>query len=467
MIYAGENNGNPWGPVGENASVQGVNFPANQQFRLVLVQGDSNNDAALCHSPVATVGSATSNSAGQFYQNYSWPAAAGQVNKAYSICAIKAADGSVASSKDDGPFTVLASSPPVINISPASVAAGSTVTVTGHNWVPPQQVNINIAGCADCEPGNTEVTSVTAHSTGLNDGSFSIVVTIPASTKAANYVVNAQTQSGMDANYISGVKHLTITAAAPAATSTTAPTSTPTAAATTTPVSTVTPTAVPGANNTGSNNGSDSSNSGPMLALLVALSLLLLAIAAVVVFMLVQRSAAKRKASVSANGYGQAISPGGPISNGGYSMQQGGPTSNAGYPMQQGSYGQYGQATGLAAGYNQAQPSNYPSNNYGQPVQPYGSSPDYGQPYPPSQPTQQYGSSQGQPQEQPLRTMQQSWPGLAHNQYMDPNGHNDATVANIALCAHCGSPLALNESRCSRCGMPIGAGNASISPWSR
>ncbi len=283
MIYAGENNGNPWGPVGENASVQGVNFPANQQFRLVLVQGDSNNDAALCHSPVATVGSATSNSAGQFYQNYSWPAAAGQVNKAYSICAIKAADGSVASSKDDGPFTVLASSPPVINISPASVAAGSTVTVTGHNWVPPQQVNINIAGCADCEPGNTEVTSVTAHSTGLNDGSFSIVVTIPASTKAANYVVNAQTQSGMDANYISGVKHLTITAAAPAATSTTAPTSTPTAAATTTPVSTVTPTAVPGANNTGSNNGSDSSNSGPMLALLVALSLLLLAIAAVVV----------------------------------------------------------------------------------------------------------------------------------------------------------------------------------------
>src|SRR6266568_7079391 len=90
MIYAGENNGNPWGPVGENASVQGVNFPANQQFRLVLVQGDSNNDAALCHSPVATVGSATSNSAGQFYQNYSWPAAAGQVNKAYSICAIKA-----------------------------------------------------------------------------------------------------------------------------------------------------------------------------------------------------------------------------------------------------------------------------------------------------------------------------------------------------------------------------------------
>lgn len=476
MIYAGENNGNPWGPVGENASVEGANFPANQQLRLVLVQGDSNNDAALCHSPVATVGSATSNSAGQFYQNYSWPAAAGQVNKAYSICAIKAADGGIASSKDDGPFTVLSSSPPVIDVSPASVAAGSTVTVTGHNWVPPQPVNINIAGCADCEPGNTEVTSVTAHSTGLNDGSFSTVVTIPASTKAANYVVNAQTQSGMDANYISGVKHLTITAAAPAAITTAAPTSTPTAAATTTPVSTVTPTAVPGANNTGSNNGSDSGNSGLVTALFVALGLLLLAIAAVVVFMLVQRSAAKRKASAApVNNYGQAISPGRPISNSGYPMQQGGPTSNSGYPMQQGSYGQYGQATGLTPDYNQAQLSNYPSNNYGQPVQPYGSSPGYGQPWssnPPSHPTQQYGSSPGQPQELPLRTesqqtMQQGWPGPVHNQYMDPNGHNDATVANIALCAHCGLPLAPNELRCSRCGMPIGASHTSVSPWSR
>jgi hypothetical protein len=455
MIYAGENNGNPWGPVGENASVEGDNFPANQQFRLVLVQGDSNNDATLCHSPVATVGTATSNSAGQFYQNYSWPVAAGQVNKAYSICAIKAADGSVASSKDDGPFTVLSSSPPVINISSTSVAAGSTVTVTGHNWVPPQAVNINIAGCADCEPGNTEVTMVTAHSTGLNDGSFSIVVTIPASTKAANYVVDALTQSGMDANYITGVKHLTITAAAPAATPTTAPTSTPTAAATTTPVSTVTPTAVPANNNTGSDNSSDSGNSGLATALVIAIGLLLLAIAAFVVFMLMQRSDAKRKAlATPANNYRQTTPPAGPTSNGGYTMQQG-------------SYGQFGQATGLAPGYNQAQSSNYPANNYGQPVQPYGSSPTYGQPYPPSQPAQQYGSSlnYGQPMSQ--QTMQQSWSGPAHNQYMDPNGHNDLTIANIAQCAHCGFPLAPDELRCSRCGMPIAASNPGIPYRSR
>ena len=478
MIYAGENNGYPWGPVGENASVAGDNYPANQQYRLVLVQGNSNNDATLCKSPVATVGTATSSSAGQFYQNFSWPAAAGQVNKGYSICAILTADGSVASSKDDGPFTVLTSSPPVIDISSTSVAAGGTVTITGHNWVPPQAVNINIAGCADCEPGNTEVGTVTTHSTGLNDGSFSVVMTIPANTKAANYVVNALTQSGMDANHMTGVKHLAITSAAPIATPTTA--TTPTVTATTTPVSTVTPTAIPGGNNTGSNNGSDSGSNGLAIGLFAALGLLVLAIVGVVVFMLMQRSAARRKASSGASSNNGQTPLGGPISNGGYPMQQGGPISNAGYPMQQGgpisnggypiqqgSHGQYGQAAGSVPGYNnQAQPSNYPANNYGQPMQQFGSSPGYGQPQlspTPPQPTQQYGSSPNYGQSMPQQPAQPGWSSPAHNQYMAPNGYNDATVANVALCANCGLPLAPNEPRCNRCGMPVGAHNPSTS----
>lgn len=484
MIYAGENNGYPWGPVGENASIEGDNYPANQQYRLVLVQGNSNNDATLCKSPVATVGTATSSSTGQFYQNFSWPVAAGQVNKEYSICTILTADGSVASSKDDGPFTVLTSSPPVIDISSTSVAAGGTVTVTGHNWVPPQSVNINIAGCADCEPGNTEVGTVTAHSTGLNDGSFSVVMTIPANTKAANYVVDALTQSGMDANHTTGVKHLAITSAAPIATAATTPTVTATTAATTTPVATVTPTAIPGGNNTGSNNGSDSGSNGLAIGLFAVLGLLVLAIAGVVVFMLMQRSAARRKTSSGASSnYGQTPF-GGPISNGGYPMQQGGPISNAdypmqqvgpisnaGYPMQQGSHGQYGQAAGAVPGYNnQAQPSNYPANNYGQTVQQFGSSPGYGQPQlspTPPEPMQQYGSSPNYGQSMPQQPAQQGWSSPAHNQYMAPNGYNDATVANVALCANCGLPLAPDEPRCSRCGMPVGTHNSSTSNWGR
>src|SRR5713101_4802491 len=39
MIYAGQNNGYPWGPVGENAIVHGANFSPNQQLHLIVVPG--------------------------------------------------------------------------------------------------------------------------------------------------------------------------------------------------------------------------------------------------------------------------------------------------------------------------------------------------------------------------------------------------------------------------------------------
>src|SRR5438552_17435514 len=71
MIYAGQNNGNPWGPVGENASVNGQNFPANKQLRLILVAGDSNDTPSACKTSVATVSSVTTDSTGQFAQNFS------------------------------------------------------------------------------------------------------------------------------------------------------------------------------------------------------------------------------------------------------------------------------------------------------------------------------------------------------------------------------------------------------------
>ena len=62
--------------------------------------------------------SATTDSSGKFAQNFSWPVAAGQVNKEYSICAARATDGNIVSHRDDGPFTVLAASPPVIRPAP-------------------------------------------------------------------------------------------------------------------------------------------------------------------------------------------------------------------------------------------------------------------------------------------------------------------------------------------------------------
>src|SRR5947209_14983327 len=117
MIYGGQNNGYPWGPVGENAIVNGANFTQNLQLRLVLVQGDSNNNPSICRSSGVTVGTVTTNGSGTFQQGFTWPVAAGQVNGQYSICSLQASDGTVRSHQDDGPFTVLAANPPAILLS--------------------------------------------------------------------------------------------------------------------------------------------------------------------------------------------------------------------------------------------------------------------------------------------------------------------------------------------------------------
>src|SRR5712691_7148159 len=54
MIYAGQNNGYPWGPVGENTIVHGANFSPNQQLHLIVVPGDSNTNASVCNQSGVT-----------------------------------------------------------------------------------------------------------------------------------------------------------------------------------------------------------------------------------------------------------------------------------------------------------------------------------------------------------------------------------------------------------------------------
>ncbi|HEV2579395.1 MAG TPA: hypothetical protein VGT44_00970, partial [Ktedonobacteraceae bacterium] len=251
MIYAGQNNGYPWGPVGENTIVHGANFNPNTQLHLILAPGDSNSNPAVCRQPTVTVlvATVTADTTGGFTQSFPWPSAAGQVNQAYSICSLRMSNNTVASYLDDGPFTVLSSSPPLIALSASSVAAGNAITVTGRYWVPPQPVSVIIASCADCG-GAVLVANTGANSTGLNSGSFSVSIPIPATAKPGDYVVNALTTTGLDANYTSGVKRLAITAApttqpspTPTPTLQPSPTTSPTVTATATTAASATPAA--------------------------------------------------------------------------------------------------------------------------------------------------------------------------------------------------------------------------------
>lgn len=307
MIYPGQNNGLPEGPVGEIAVVHGENFTAlaGQTLQLALVAGDINADPTLCQSAniVQSVGNATPSASGTFDANFSWPAKAGQVNKTYSICSFQSGTNTVASSSDDGPFTVLSASKPTLSISASSIAPGGSITVSGQNWVPPQPLNIDIAGCADCDPGNSTIATTTTSSAGLNTGTFSISVPISATAAPGNYVVNVFSQNGpLDAFHLQGVgvQRLVVTAP-PAVTPTVSPSPSVIPSPTASTANT-TPTATPNSTSGASTNNNSSGNNTPLLiGVLVALVVLLIAIASIIFYMLSQRNKHNTPPSSSAN----------------------------------------------------------------------------------------------------------------------------------------------------------------------
>lgn len=285
MIYPGQNNGYPWGPVGELATVHGDKFTGSavlgQSIKLALIQGDVNNppdggsSSEFCKlaGPKIAIGQANVDGSGKFDFNFTWPAAAG--SSMYSICAYNTLDGLPAGNTDDGPFAVLSGAPSVV-VSQSSVGQGESITVTGKNWTPPQDVNVYIAACVDCD--GPIVIAGTAHSSGLHAGTFSIVFTIPGGAAPGDYVAGANAHGGVLDVGPTGGKQVTITAAVPTATTQPTPTAQTTVAA-----------------GAGSENGSGENTSvlgvSPLvLILLVAgIGLLLLALIVLLAVMLSRR----------------------------------------------------------------------------------------------------------------------------------------------------------------------------------
>lgn len=458
MIYAGQNNGNPWGPVGENTIVHGANFPANEQLRLTIAPGDSNQDATVCNQAVVTVPIANviTDSAGNFTQNFSWPAIAGQVNQAYSICSLLASDSSVASTRDDGPFTVLSSSPPAINLSATTVAVGGSITITGQNWVPPQPVSVNIAGCAACEPGNTEVTHGSTTSVGLNSGSFSLTVTIPTSARPGNYVVDALTQSGLEAFYTTGVKHLTITPATtsnPTPVATASPASSPSTTSTTTTAASPTPTATrttasgtvtnttntgttgtTSSNSNGSNTNTTSSGNSSLVLALIGIALILFIAAAVILLILL-----RRRRQQGANIMPPAFSPPPPVT-------PSSPSLSNGQFKQLSQFKPMGSSPGSYSG-------NTASNQTMQTMPGFGQQSGF---YPQqNQPQQQY--QQYQPYQQYSPVQVGATPAVQQEYWQQPQPQPQVQPQSAYLpnCSNCGRPLVPNMPACATCGMPI------------
>ncbi len=295
MIYPGQNNGYPRGPVGELATVHGEKFTASsvlgQTVKLALIQGDVNNPPGggstyeFCKlaGPKIAVGQANVDGTGKFDFNFTWPAAAG--SGMYSICAYNTLDGLPAGNIDDGPFSVLSGGAPSVAVSRTTVSMGESITVAGKNWTPPQDVNVYIAACVDCD--GPIVIAGTAHSSGLHAGTFSMTFTIPNGATPGNYVAGANAHGGVLDVGPTGGKHVTIAAAAPSAT--TQPT--PTTAQSTVAVG-------PGGENGNGNNSSVFGISPLILILLIAgIGLLLLVLMILLVVMLSRRGGRKPPAS--------------------------------------------------------------------------------------------------------------------------------------------------------------------------
>ncbi len=286
MIYAGHNNGNPEGPVGEHASVTGEGFTPSEHISLRLVQGDVNNPPGggsayeFCKLGYPRVdGVATSiiaDSTGHFTANFTWPTAANSGE--WSVCAIDTVSGFPAplgaGSIDDGPFSVLSGNAPSLVLSSVTVHPGGSVTVTGHHWLPGQdQIFVYAGPCADC--GGTPLATDTVTSNG--SGIFTATLSFSASAKPGKYIVSAHTQNGVLDTFTSG-PHITV-ALAPT------PTPMPTATATVAPI----PTATVASGGGSSSAGSSAGISSGLLALLLAGGALLLALLGLALFLLTRR----------------------------------------------------------------------------------------------------------------------------------------------------------------------------------
>lgn len=305
MIYAGQNNGNPEGPVGEIVTVHGSLFSPGQQVKLKLVSGDPLSNPYACDGVGYVLPNAvTATASGTFDATFKWPDSSSGVittSGSWSICGIDSNTFNTVSKRDDGPFTVLSPNAPNIAISASSVAPGSALTISGQNWTPPQALSVFIDVCADCSPGpNGSVAMLTVNSSGVNNGTFTTNTTIPSTVKPGSYIVNVVSQNGvLDANQNGNAQKLTIVAPASATpTPTTAaasPTAAPTATAQATPsasqtaATTATSTTIPNSSSSGGGGGS------LLLPLIVGTLLLIILALVILLFFMLRRQRSRQQ----------------------------------------------------------------------------------------------------------------------------------------------------------------------------
>lgn len=257
-------NGMAVGHPGTKVTITGRGFGSNSNVNLYTTP---NNDPGKCNNnngdpggngltPFTTNPTINAQGDGSFTLDTTWPDTATTQGTPYYICAISRKSQVISINS----FTVAQTATITVNQTTANI--GDSITVTGSNWLPPQEITVTLV------PSNNDTPIATQTVYPGTDGNFSTSLTIPNNTASGTYSIR-----------VSATNEPTLKASKDSALTISNGTPTPTAAPSPTPAATPTTT-------TGSNTGGSTLNSvtlliyalGGMGALLIIIGIILFAV---------------------------------------------------------------------------------------------------------------------------------------------------------------------------------------------
>jgi hypothetical protein len=228
------------GRPGTQVQISGSGFSQDGTLRLFTTPNPgkcsgNGSPASLGLLPFNTSPTVTVNN-GAFTLNTTWPGNAATPTTPYYICGIgPGGQGPNFRTLSSNTFTIAQAV--TITVNPTSAAPGDQVTITGANWLPPQQLNISVT------PGGGGQAIATTSVNSDNNGNFSTTLTIPATAQPGTYTVQ-----------VVAANETTMTATNPLTVqnkATPTPTAGPSPTAAPSPTVTASPTPANGGNTTG------------------------------------------------------------------------------------------------------------------------------------------------------------------------------------------------------------------------